>query len=208
MVGNQLTAMKPLNNSAASTAGGASNGASADLPSPRLISSTKVYQAKKFSVTEDLYDVAGKGEIDRSTVRHGGAAVIVPRSADLRFGLVRQYRYALEQDLLEFPAGTIEYGEPPENCAAREIEEEIGFRAERLIPLGSFFSAPGFCNERLFAFLAEGLTQSATKYDHSELISDVSWLTLAEIKTAIKNGEILDAKSIASVLLLELICGE
>lgn len=109
----------------------------------------------------------------REVVRHPGAVAVVARTDDDEFVLVRQYRYAAGRTLLEVPAGTREPGEEPGATAVRELAEETGYRAARWRPLGSFFTAPGFCDEVIHLFLAEGLTPGAPSPDPGEAVEPV-----------------------------------
>jgi ADP-ribose pyrophosphatase len=114
--------------------------------------------------------------------------------------LVRQYRHPARRELLEIPAGRNEIGESPEECAAREVEQEIGFRAGRIEKLAEFYSTPGFCEEKLYVYLATELTPSAQNLDHDELV-EIVYLPLAEAALMVERGEIEDSKTIIALLL-------
>jgi ADP-ribose pyrophosphatase len=143
-------------------------------------------------------------ETTREIVRHPGAVVIVPLLPDGRVVLLRQYRYAVSQILWELPAGTLDQAaESIPACAHRELEEETGYRAGRLTPLGDFFTAPGFADERMYAFLAEDLHPTRQNLDSDEFI-DVVPLTWSELRAKIAAHEIRDAKTLAALYLYHL----
>src|SRR5262249_24554891 len=116
--------------------------------------------------------------------------------------LVRQYRHPARRELLEIPAGRIEDGEAPDMCAAREVEQEIGFRAGNLDRLAEFYSTPGFCEEKLYIYLATDLIPSSRNLDHDELI-EVVYLSFAEALKMAERGEIEDSKTIIALLMTE-----
>ncbi|HLF70904.1 MAG TPA: NUDIX hydrolase [Dehalococcoidia bacterium] len=145
----------------------------------------------------DEIEVAS-GVVRREVVAHPGAVVILPVDGDGRILWVKQHRWATGRDLLELPAGTIEHGEDPEACARREVAEETGFGAATWKRLGGFFTAPGFCDEYLTAFLATDLAPEEADGDEDEDIEIVP-LTLDESLERIDNGGIEDAKSLATL---------
>ena len=133
----------------------------------------------------------------REIVRHPGAVVVVAERADGCFVLVRQYRSAIAEEMLEMVAGTLEPGEQPEVAARRELEEESGYVVESLRPLGVIVPCPGYSAERLHLFHARvGLQAGATRPDFDERVAAVV-MSRAEIEAAISSGELKDAKSIA-----------
>lgn len=138
----------------------------------------------------------------REVVRHPGAVVVVPVAADGRLILVKQFRFAVGEALYEFPAGTLKEGEAPAACAARELQEETGF-AGKLFLLGQFFSAPGFCSEKLFCFLAQELVSGKASPEADEALEVVFW-SKAQVEAAMAQGEIRDAKSLAAWTLFSL----
>ena len=131
-------------------------------------------------------------------VRHPGAAAIVALDTDERVCLVHQFRYAAAGFIWEVPAGTLGRDEAPEACARRELQEEAGLVAEDWTALGSIFTAPGFCDERIHLFLARHLSDAPGHLDEDEVLT-VSRVPLAQALAMIRNGEIADAKSIASL---------
>ena len=160
------------------------------------LNSKKVFDGWQFSIDQDEIMLPTGKVTSRDVVRHRGAVVILPKNLDGTLVLVDQYRYAIGRDLLEFPAGTLELGEPPIECAKREIKEEIKFAATQWTELGSFYPAPGFCDEIQHFFFAENLYPDAEVGDEDEII-DVVCLSISEVEKAISEGRLQDSKSIA-----------
>lgn len=130
-------------------------------------------------------------------LHHGGAGVCVVR--DGKMCLVRQYRVVLGRMTLEIPAGKIDPGEDPAVCAARELAEETGLVAERLVPVAQSLGAPGFSNEKTRVFYADGVSQAPAHPDADEFV-DVVWVDLDDVVAAIRVGLIEDAKTIVAAL--------
>jgi ADP-ribose pyrophosphatase len=140
----------------------------------------------------------GREEL-REMVVHPGSVVVLPILDDGRVLMIRNQRFAVGKTLLELCAGTREGDEDPSLCAARELEEETGHRAQTLTPLLSFYPSPGVSDERMFVFVARGLTRTAQRLDQAEQI-ELEPLALHEVLARIERNEIEDAKTIASVL--------
>jgi len=170
-----------------------------DKDLPKVIDSRTVFDGKVFDVTVDTVQ---EGELvyQRDVVRHPGSAVIVPVFADETVALVKQYRHPAVRYLLEVPAGTLEDHERPEVGAARELEEELGVVAGKLEKLSEFFVSPGFCEEKMWVYLATELTETSQQLDDDELI-EVVRVSLAEALEMITDGEIEDAKTIIGLML-------
>lgn len=168
--------------------------------SRELIESKRIFEGAVFAVDRDQLREPGGQEIVREVVRHAGGAGGLPVFADGRVALVKQYRHPAGKELLEIPAGKLEMGEQPEECAAREIEQEIGFRPGRMEPLAEFYSTPGFCSERLYVYLATELVGSAQALDHDEFV-EIVYLPLAEAVELARRGAIEDSKTIIALLL-------
>jgi ADP-ribose diphosphatase len=170
-----------------------------DTPKPQIIDSVEVFRGRIFYVTVDTV-VEGDVTYQREVVHHPGSAVIVPVFGDGTIALVRQYRHAAVRYLLEFPAGTLNRGEAPEEGAARELEEELGFVAGRMEKLSEFFVSPGFCEEKMWLYMATELVETKQRLEHDELI-EVCRLPLSQALEMITDGEIQDAKTIIGLLL-------
>ncbi|HEY9626457.1 MAG TPA: NUDIX hydrolase [Coleofasciculaceae cyanobacterium] len=169
---------------------------------PQLLRQKLFYRGRKFNFEVNRLRLPNKAEGDWECVRHPGGALAVPVTADGRLVLVRQYRFAAQGRLLEFPAGTVEPDEDPATTIRREIEEETGYRAHKWQTLGRFFLAPGYSDEVIYAFLALDLEklEMPPQQDEDEDIETVL-MTPQELERAILAGEPIDAKSISSFML-------
>jgi ADP-ribose pyrophosphatase len=156
-------------------------------------------EAAKFDVVRLRFEGPDGKEIVRDLVEHPGAAVILPQLDDGRIVLIRNLRRTVGKILWELPAGTLDPGESPEVCAARELEEETGYRAGTLAPLTEFFASPGILNERMHGFLATDLVPTAQNLDHDEEIQ-VFPIPQWQVRDMLKDGHIEDAKTIALLL--------
>ena len=173
--------------------------ATPDTEAPEVLDHREIFHGRVFDVS--VYTVReGDKTYTREVVHHPGSAVIVPIFDDGTVGLVRQYRHPVVRYLLEVPAGTLGPSERPEEGAARELEEELGVRAGRLEKLTEFFVTPGFCEEKMWVYLATDLTESAQKLEDDELVEivRVSWARAFEM---IADGEIEDGKTIIGLML-------
>ena len=132
-------------------------------------------------------------------IRHPGAAAVVPVDENGDVILVRQYRYAAGGRLLEVPAGKLDGGEPPESCAARELQEETGFRASEITPMGWIWTTPGFTDEKIWLFLATDLSPARQDLQDDEVLT-VERMPLPEAVRRAELGEIRDAKSVCALL--------
>jgi ADP-ribose pyrophosphatase len=169
-------------------------------PRPILTGTTPIYQGRVINLRIDEIEVAPGLNVKREVVEHPGAVVIVPIDAEGRILWEKQYRHAAARVLLELPAGTLEPSEEPEATARRELAEETGFAAATWQRLGGFYSAPGFCEEYLHAFVATDLTPEEAEGDEDEDI-EVEALTLEESLARIDAGDVEDAKSLAALFL-------
>jgi ADP-ribose pyrophosphatase len=167
---------------------------------PELIESQSIFKGLVFNVERDRLREENGCEIIREVVRHAGGAGCLPLFDDGRVALVKQYRHPARRELLEIPAGKIEANETPVECAAREVEQEIGFRAGRIQQLAEFYSTPGFCEERLYVYLATELEQTGQNLDHDEFV-EIVYLPLGEAVAMAERGEIEDSKTIIALLL-------
>jgi len=167
----------------------------------RLVARATMYRGRVIRLIREVLEVKGQ-RLVRETVQHPGAVVIVPVLDRSRLVFVRQYRRAVDRELLELPAGTLGAGERREACARRELEEETGWRARRMRRIGQFYAAPGFISEQLTVFLATGLVYTEARPDPDEFVRPVI-LSMAEALTNIRTGAICDAKTIIGVLFVQ-----
>jgi ADP-ribose pyrophosphatase len=160
------------------------------------------YQGRKFSFNVDRIELPNGVVGEWESIHHPGGALAVPITPEGKLVLVKQYRFPTQGRILEFPAGTLEVDEDPATTIAREIEEETGYRAGKWQKLGEFFLAPGYCDEIIYAFLAQDLQKLAVQPagDDDEDI-EIVLMTPAEFEAAIEAGEPIDAKSIAAYFL-------
>jgi ADP-ribose pyrophosphatase len=133
---------------------------------------------------------------------HPGAVVILPITDDDTVLMIRNYRYTVSEYLLELPAGTLEVGEDPMNCAGRELLEETGYQAGKLQHLHSFYASPGILTEKMHIFLATRLTKKSADLDEGEQI-ELMPMKFDDCIAAIRSGEIVDSKTIATLLMYE-----
>lgn len=169
---------------------------------PQLLKQRLVYQGRKFNFEVSSLRLPNKSEGEWECIRHPGGALAVPVTPEGKLVLVRQYRFAMQGRLLEFPAGTVEHHEDPQETIQREIEEETGYRAHKWQKLGEFPVAPGYSDELIYAFLAQDLEKLKTppSQDDDEDMETVL-MTPQELEQAILAGEPVDAKSISSFFL-------
>ncbi len=166
---------------------------------PEVLDSREVFHGRVFDVS--VYTVReGDKTYTREVVHHPGSAVIVPVFDDGTVAFVRQYRHPVVRYLLEVPAGTLDGMESPEEGAARELEEELGVVAGRLEKLTEFFVSPGFCEEKMWVYLATDLQETAQRLEDDETVEivRVSWARAFEM---VADGEIEDAKTIIGLML-------
>ena len=168
------------------------------------LATRRAYTGKVVRVDVDTvrFPDGSTGELE--LIRHPGAAAVIPCASDPAGGnpiilMIRQFRYAAGGPLWEIPAGTLAPGEAPEDCAHRELREETGVAAERMERLTSIYTTPGFTDEVIHLFCAQGLTQGVTARERDEFIEVVP-RPLADVLTAIRDGEIRDAKTVVAIL--------
>jgi ADP-ribose pyrophosphatase len=169
---------------------------------PQLLKQCLFYKGRKFNFEVNRLRLPNKAEGDWECIRHPGGALAVPVTPEGKLVLVRQYRFAIQGRILEFPAGTVERGENPQETIKREIAEETGYTARKWDKLGEFFLAPGYSDEIIYAFLARDLVKLETppQQDADEDIETVL-MTPEELEKAILEGVAVDAKSISSFML-------
>lgn len=156
-------------------------------------------KTRRFDVVRLQYRTGDGQTHIREVARHPGAVTILPLIDDSRICLIRNYRVAVNETLIELPAGTLEPGEDPSATAARELEEETGYRAAALEKLCEFYMSPGVLSERMILYLATQLSPGPSRLEGGELIEPfvVSW---DEAMSLVERGEIRDSKSLCGLL--------
>lgn len=167
----------------------------------KTLSSTYIYQGRVINLRQDRVNLPGGRETTREIVEHPGAVVILALTNEKKIVMIRQFRKPAEEVLWELPAGTIEPGEDLEKCARRELEEETGYYPRKVKKIITFFSTPGFCNERLTLFLVENLEKRNKNEEADEFIK-VELIDLKEALRLVKENIIKDAKTIIGILYL------
>jgi ADP-ribose pyrophosphatase len=171
---------------------------------PGKIGGRRAYTGRIIAVDSDTvrFPDGSIGELDM--IRHPGASAVVPfisdpSGDDPQLLLLKQYRYAAEQFLYEIPAGRLEPGEDPRDCAVRELREETGCTARQMEFLVTIYTTPGFTDERIHLFMATGLERGETAHEADEFMT-IETVTLSEALQFIKEGRIPDAKTALGVL--------
>jgi len=159
--------------------------------------STLIHQGRLIRVIHQSYQIEGR-RVEADLVEHPGAVGILPVDPEGNILLIKQWRRAAGKILIEIPAGTLEPSESTLDCAQRELQEETGFKAGQMIPLGVLHTCPGFCTEKLFLFLGLNLTHSPLPPDDNEAI-DLMPVSLEEALSLMDQGMITDAKTIATL---------
>ena len=166
------------------------------------ISTTVVYKGDFLDVRRDKVLLPNGETGAREWVNHPGAVVIIPILPDGEIALIKQFRYAAGSEFIELPAGKLDSGEDPEECALRELEEEIGYRANKIKFLANIHPAIGFTNEIMGVFLAENLEKTEHNRDKDEFLEIVP-TTLTEALNLVWENKITDVKSIIGLLWLK-----
>ena len=157
-----------------------------------------IYKGKVVVLNVDRVTLPNGATVDLEVIRHPGAAAIVPMKDDKTVILIRQFRHAAGGFIYEIPAGKLNPGEDPRDCAARELEEEIGYRASSFELLTSIFTAPGFADEVIHIYKGTGLTKGRQKLDHDEVLNVVE-LPIEKAIAQIRDGTIRDGKTIVGL---------
>lgn len=183
----------------------------AELPKqdlePGKVSSRRIYTGRVLSLDVDTVRFPNGTVGELEMIRHSGASAVIPLievpNEESRVILIRQYRYAAEGFVYEIPAGRLDDKETPEECARRELKEETGYTAEKLVPLTAIFTTPGFTDERIHLFLATGLTPGSNALETDEIL-EVCPTPLSLALEMIRVGEIQDGKTISALLFASL----
>ena len=168
---------------------------------PTIVQTRTLHSGKKYDYVElTVRPTRGGMDYRKQMVRHPGAVVIVPVLDDGRVVLIGNYRVSVARFVVELPAGTLERGEVPEVCARRELIEEAGYEAGEVVGLGWFYTSPGLTDEKMYVVGARGLVhvgQSLEEYEDIEVVPT----KVAEVLRWIDEGQIVDAKTIAALML-------
>lgn len=168
----------------------------------KRINREKIFKGKIFTVAEDTIEFPNGTQTKWDVLLHEGAAAIVPIDNDGKIILVAQYRCVKDGLILEIPAGKLEKDEDPALCAARELEEETGYKPKQVTKIGSIYSAVGFSDEVVEIFVAKGLEPGKMNLDEDEYVV-VKKFTLQEVIDMIISGEIKDSKTISAIFLVK-----
>lgn len=166
------------------------------------VESQTLVKGKVFSLKQDILHFEDLPAQHWYIIEHPGAVAMIPVTFNGNLLLIKQWRRPVQKIIYEIPAGCIDEGEPLEQCAQRELQEEIDYRANELISLGSFYSSPGYSNEKVHLFIARGLVASSLDGDEHEAI-DIEEIPLSQSLEMIDRGEIQDAKTILALLRYE-----
>lgn len=168
----------------------------------KKIGSKTIYKGKKVHLVLDKLQTPEGKETEWELIKHSGAAAVIPFDDDGNIIMVRQYRHAADDYTLEIPAGTLEPGEDPKECACRELEEETGFKSDSIEFLYKFYSCIGICDEVIHIYVARNLVPSQQNLDDDEFVT-IEKYKLEELVEMIYTGELMDNKSISAVLALK-----
>jgi ADP-ribose pyrophosphatase len=164
----------------------------------KTVASTPIYDGKIIKVKVDDVKLPNGKIAKREIVNHPGAVAVMAITEDNKMIMVRQFRKPLERILVEIPAGKLEPGENPEACAGRELQEETGYTCATLRHQASFYTSPGFADEIVHLYRAEGIIAGEAKPDEDEFV-ELLHVTLDEAHKLIADGDIRDAKTIMAV---------
>jgi ADP-ribose pyrophosphatase len=172
-----------------------------------LLSTERLYTGRvvNLDLDEVRFPDGSSGKLEM--LRHPGASAVVPfldppGDPDPRILLIRQFRHAADDFIWEIPAGRLDAGESPEGCAARELEEETGMRADRFERLTTIYTTPGFTDERIHLFLATGLRQGPDRREADEFL-ELAPRRWSEVREMIRSGEVQDGKTLVSLMFVQ-----
>lgn len=166
----------------------------------KTISSDKIYTGKVVNLRIDTVEIPNNGYQKREIVEHMGAVGILALTEDKKVILVKQFRKPIEKVIWEIPAGKLEIGENPKECAIRELKEETGYSPENIKLIHKFFTSAGFSNEKLYIYLATGLKSGNTNFDEDEFL-DIFEIDFEEAYNMVLKNEIEDAKTAIGILM-------
>lgn len=165
----------------------------------KKVNSTELYKGRIINLYNDEVELPNGKHSKREYVTHNGGCAILPLTKDGDILLVRQFRYPYGEVVLEIPAGKLEKGENPDDCAVRELKEEVGGTSDNIINLGKIYPSPGYTNEILRVYLALDVEIGECNPDDDEFLQ-VERISLDKALDMVMQGEIIDAKSVIGIL--------
>jgi ADP-ribose pyrophosphatase len=168
----------------------------------KTLDSEKVFEGRVFDIRQDKVRLSNGRVANLDIIEHGGSVTILPLDNEDHIWFVCQYRHPAGEKILELPAGTLEHGEDPLDCARRELREEIGMEAKIFKKIGEFFLAPGYSTEFMHVFLARNLFPAPLPRDEDEIIEIKRFPVEVALEEA-ASGQILDAKTIAALFMAQ-----
>ena len=174
----------------------------------RTVSSRTIFEGKIVKVTLDQAELPNGSLAAREVVYHPGGVAVLALDENGNVPLVRQFRYPIQRELLELPAGKLDHGPEEDRLlgARRELSEETGLEAEEWTYLGYMLASPGFCDEALHMYLARNLKQVGQHLDEDEFLN-VEWMSFEELVRQVMDGTITDAKTVATALKVKVLLG-
>lgn len=165
----------------------------------KTVNCKNLYNGKIVKLDIETVLLPNGNTTEREIIRHPGAVAILPIDSNENIYFIKQFRKAIDEVLIEIPAGKLEKGEEPYKCALRELQEEIGYTSNKLTLINTVYTSPGFADEIIYIYKAEELVKSQLKKDEDEFI-DICIIHKSQVFDMIKNGEIRDAKTIVALL--------
>ena len=165
----------------------------------KTLSQKTIYEGRIITVHVDDIELLDGKKSKREVVEHSGGVCVAALTEDKKLKFVRQYRYPYKRELLELPAGKLEKGEDPMKAGIRELEEECGVVADKVISMGQVYPTVAYCSEIIHLFLATGLHETKQHLDDGEFL-DVEEIELSKAVQMVMDGEISDSKTVALVL--------
>ena len=169
-----------------------------DLKETKL-SSEPIYQGSFVTINRDKVRLPNGNESQRIVIRHPGAACVLAVTEEGKAVLVRQWRYAADIATIELPAGKLDAGEDPAECALRELAEETPYTADSVKLISSFYTAIGFCDEKMYLYQAQGVRLGSTLSNDEDEITETVLMNREAVKAALENDEIHDAKTLVGL---------
>ena len=167
----------------------------------KTIEVKNIYDGKIIKFELQTVELCNKKLVEREIIRHKGGVAVIPITENNEIIMVRQFRKAFDEELLEIPAGKIEYDEKPELCAIRELKEETGYSSDKISFINVMYPSPGYTDEKIYIYKAEKLTEGDLSLDEDEFLQ-VEKYTLEQAVEMVKTGVLKDAKTIIAILLL------